>query len=132
MKASILSIVFLLSLAIAHPSEFSPSHASLLKRCPSFDPAGVKNVGNNKAGQFIGGQCLSNNDCASNCCATCAGAGICSGPGASFQAGKEGCGFGSAGSGAAAASGSTATAPGKAVEAPSAATGAPENSCNAN
>ena len=59
---------------------------------PKFDPAGVKNVGNGHGGQFIGGQCLSAKDCASGCCALPCG--ICSGPGAQFQAGKRGCGFG--------------------------------------
>ncbi|KAH7348839.1 major facilitator superfamily domain-containing protein [Rhexocercosporidium sp. MPI-PUGE-AT-0058] len=58
----------------------------------SFDPAGVANVGNGNGAQFIGGQCLSNKDCASNCCANPIG--ICSGIGASEQAGKTGCGFG--------------------------------------
>ena len=56
-----------------------------------FDPAGTKNVGNGRGGQFITGQCLSNADCASGCCARPCG--ICSGPAASFQAGKQGCGF---------------------------------------
>ncbi|KAG4428925.1 hypothetical protein IFR05_015592 [Cadophora sp. M221] len=58
----------------------------------SFDPAGVPHVGNGNGEQFIGGQCLSNNDCASTCCANPIG--ICSGIGASEQAGKTGCGFG--------------------------------------
>jgi hypothetical protein len=58
---------------------------------PKFDPAGAKNVGNAKGQQFIGGQCLSARDCASGCCALPCG--ICSGPGAQFQAGKQGCGF---------------------------------------
>ena len=58
---------------------------------PKFDPAGAKNVGNGHGAQFIGGQCLSTADCASGCCAFPCG--ICSGPGAQFQAGKEGCGF---------------------------------------
>jgi hypothetical protein len=61
---------------------------------PKFDPAGEKNVGNGRGGQFIGGQCLSTADCASGCCAFPCG--ICSGPGAQFQAGKQGCGFGGA------------------------------------
>ncbi|KAJ7076194.1 hypothetical protein B0H15DRAFT_955873 [Mycena belliarum] len=61
---------------------------------PPFDPAGVPNVGNGKGKQFIGGQCLSQADCASGCCA--GPSGICSGPGASTQAGKTGCGFDSA------------------------------------
>jgi hypothetical protein len=58
---------------------------------PKFDPSGAKNVGNGKGQQFIGGQCLSTADCASGCCAFPCG--ICSGPGAQFQAGKQGCGF---------------------------------------
>ncbi|KAJ7473117.1 hypothetical protein B0H11DRAFT_2195725 [Mycena galericulata] len=58
---------------------------------PPFDPAGTKNVGNGKAAQFIGGQCLSAADCASGCCA--GPSGICSGTGAATQAGKTGCGF---------------------------------------
>jgi hypothetical protein len=59
---------------------------------PKFDPAGAKNVGNGHGQQFIGGQCLDTADCASGCCAKPCG--ICSGPGAQFQAGKQGCGFG--------------------------------------
>ncbi|RFU25462.1 hypothetical protein B7463_g10876, partial [Scytalidium lignicola] len=66
---------------------------------PPFDPAGTKNVGNNAGGQFIGGQCLSDADCGSGCCANPTG--ICSGPGAQFQNGKTGCGFGSANTSAA-------------------------------
>ncbi|CAK5273945.1 unnamed protein product [Mycena citricolor] len=58
---------------------------------PPFDPAGVKNVGNGKGTQFIGGQCLNAADCASGCCA--GPSGICSGVGAQTQAGKTGCGF---------------------------------------
>ncbi|HVR62363.1 MAG TPA: hypothetical protein VMU50_10715 [Polyangia bacterium] len=61
---------------------------------PKFDPAGEKNVGNGAGRQFIGGQCLGAADCASGCCALPCG--ICSGPGAQFQAGKQGCGFGGA------------------------------------
>ncbi|CZR62144.1 uncharacterized protein PAC_12041 [Phialocephala subalpina] len=67
----------------------------LVAAVPPFDPAGAKNVGNNAATQFIGGQCLSNADCQSGCCANPTG--ICSGPGASTQNGKTGCGFVSAG-----------------------------------
>ncbi|KAF2969158.1 hypothetical protein GQX73_g4402 [Xylaria multiplex] len=60
------------------------------------DPAGEQNVGNGNNGQFIGGQCLSSNDCAlgTACCATFGSIGLCSGLGAQFQAGKTGCGFG--------------------------------------
>ena len=64
----------------------------------SPDPAGDKNVGNGKGGQFITGACLSDADCASGCCAKLNGAGICSGPAVSFAQGKQGCGFGGAGS----------------------------------
>lgn len=69
--------------------------ATLVAAVPPFDPAGAKNVGNGQGGQFITGQCLSDADCASGCCAKPTG--ICSGPGASFQNGKEGCGFGGGG-----------------------------------
>src|SRR5262249_56691621 len=76
-----------------------PSHAEEDRgQCiggPAFDPAGAKNVGNGEGKQFIGGQCLSAKDCASGCCALPCG--ICSGPGAQFQAGKQGCGFESKG-----------------------------------
>lgn len=58
---------------------------------PLFDPAGVPNIGNGNGGQFIGGQCLDASDCASGCCALPCG--ICSGVGAQFQNGKQGCGF---------------------------------------
>jgi hypothetical protein len=73
----------------------SSSGASTGGQCvggPKFDPAGTKNVGNGVGIQFIGGQCLSAKDCMSGCCAFPCG--ICSGPGAQFQAGKMGCGFG--------------------------------------
>ncbi|KAF9254705.1 hypothetical protein L218DRAFT_913045 [Marasmius fiardii PR-910] len=67
----------------------------------SPDPAGAKNVGNGKGGQFITGQCTSNADCASACCATLGSIGICSGPGAATQQGKTGCGFSGGAGGAA-------------------------------
>jgi hypothetical protein len=54
-------------------------------------------VGNGQGKQFIGGECTSDADCASTCCALVnTGAqkfGICSGPGANTQNGKQGCGF---------------------------------------
>ncbi|RDW64578.1 hypothetical protein BP6252_10229 [Coleophoma cylindrospora] len=75
---------------------------------PHFDPAGAKNVGNGQAQQFIGGQCLSGADCASTCGA--GPSGICTGFGASTQAGKTGCGFSSTGASSAAVS-STVAAP---------------------
>src|SRR3954451_5521307 len=48
------------------------SAASATRACvggPRFDVAGEKNVGNGRAQQFIGGQCLRAADCASGCCA---------------------------------------------------------------
>jgi len=67
------------------------------------DPSGEKNIGNGAGIQFIGGQCLSEADCASGCCATLPRGGetigVCSGVGAQTQAGKQGCGFGGAGGG---------------------------------
>lgn len=61
------------------------------------DPAGEKNVGNGAGGQFIGGGCTSDADCASGCCALVntgtENFGICSGVGANTQNGKQGCGF---------------------------------------
>ncbi|KAM4055136.1 hypothetical protein HRG_005943 [Hirsutella rhossiliensis] len=54
------------------------------------DPGGQKNVGNGQGGQFITGRCLNNADCASNCCAQVnGGQGVCSGPQAAFQQGRE-------------------------------------------
>ena len=98
--------------AIPAGASAAPAHGG-----PPFDPSGVKNVGNGKGGQFIGGQCLSSADCASGCCA--GPSGICSGPGASTQAGKTGCGFGGAGVS------SSLTAAAAAVAAPAPAHGGP-------
>jgi len=86
--------------------------ASTALAVPPFDPAGTPHVGNGKGEQFITGQCLSDADCASGCCALPTG--ICSGPGASFQQGKQGCGFGSSAAPAPAAA-PPAAAPAKAV-----------------
>ncbi|PHH64237.1 hypothetical protein CDD81_4851 [Ophiocordyceps australis] len=61
------------------------------------DPAGEKNVGNGAGKQFITGGCLSDADCASGCCATKNGEGICSAQAVQFDQGKQGCGFGGAG-----------------------------------
>lgn len=66
--------------------------ASFVAAVPPPDPNGAKNVGNGNGGQFITGQCVSDADCASGCCAKPTG--ICSGPGAATQQGKTGCGFG--------------------------------------
>ncbi|KAH8919749.1 hypothetical protein BT69DRAFT_1185205, partial [Atractiella rhizophila] len=60
----------------------------------SPDPAGTANIGNGQGKQFITGQCLSDKDCASGCCAVLGDIGICSGPAVSFAQGKAGCGFG--------------------------------------
>ncbi|TVY81131.1 hypothetical protein LSUE1_G003581 [Lachnellula suecica] len=76
---------------------------------PPFDPAGAKNVGNGAGTQFIGGQCLSDADCGSACCANPTG--ICSGVGAQLQNGKTGCGFGSAAGASTASSAVVAVAP---------------------
>jgi hypothetical protein len=88
--------VFILSTgSLNHHSLTDPSvsliSTTLAVAVPPFDPAGAKNVGNNAGQQFIGGQCLSNADCASTCCANPTG--ICSGLGAATQNGKTGCGF---------------------------------------
>ncbi|KAI8665562.1 hypothetical protein LRP88_03935 [Fusarium phalaenopsidis] len=58
------------------------------------DPAGEKNVGNGQGLQFITGACLSDADCASECCATLNGSGVCSAKAAANEQGKQGCGFG--------------------------------------
>lgn len=61
------------------------------------DPAGAGNVGNGQGRQFITGGCTSDADCASGCCALvntgAAKFGVCSGPLANTQNGKQGCGF---------------------------------------
>ncbi|OHE92602.1 biotrophy-associated secreted protein 2 [Colletotrichum orchidophilum] len=85
-----IAAAFFAASALAIPNPLTP------------DPSGAKNVGNGKGVQFIGGACLSSKDCASTCCATLNGAGICSGLGAQFQAGKQGCGFGDGGAAGAA------------------------------
>jgi len=77
--AAIASFVFV---AVASAAPLSP------------DPAGAKNVGKGNGAQFITGECLSNADCASECCATLGNLGICSGPDVASAQGKSGCGFG--------------------------------------
>ncbi|KAK4658275.1 hypothetical protein QC762_100440 [Podospora pseudocomata] len=62
------------------------------------DPAGAGNVGNGAGRQFITGECTSDADCASGCCALVNDGvrpafGSCSGVGANTQNGKQGCGF---------------------------------------
>ncbi|RDL33843.1 uncharacterized protein BP5553_08211 [Venustampulla echinocandica] len=100
---------------------------------PQFNKDGAKNVGNGAGKQFITGQCLSNADCESTCCANPLG--ICSAPAAALQNGKTGCGFGSGGAGAAnagaanagaaqAGSANTGAANAAATAAPAAAQGA--------
>jgi hypothetical protein len=69
------------------------------------DVSGEQNVGNGQGKQFITGECLSNADCASGCCATLPQnggptIGICSGPAVGNAQGKQGCGFSSGGGGA--------------------------------
>ncbi|KAI9000498.1 hypothetical protein BD414DRAFT_518740 [Trametes punicea] len=112
MKAifALTALFHLLVLVAAHPAPMPQANGG-----PPFDPAGAKNVGNGHGGQFIGGQCLSDADCGSGCCA--GPSGICSGPGASTQAGKTGCGFVASGLTGGAASVSAA-APAPTVSAP--------------
>ncbi|MCJ1355462.1 MAG: hypothetical protein MMC33_005454 [Icmadophila ericetorum] len=81
---------------------------------PPFDPSGAKNIGNGQGLQFITGQCLSDADCGSTCCANPTG--ICSGLGAQFQNGKTGCGFVAAGAAAPAHVVTTTTAVAAPVE----------------
>lgn len=54
---------------------------------------GAENVGKGNGSQFITGQCFSNADCASGCCAEKDGAGVCSAKAVANVNGKEGCGF---------------------------------------
>ncbi|KAK0719264.1 hypothetical protein B0H67DRAFT_484172 [Lasiosphaeris hirsuta] len=90
------------ALAISIATVRAAPHLSTRQNLP--DPSGQKNLGNGQGIQFIGGQCNGVADCASQCCATLPKGGqtigVCSGLGAQFQAGKQGCGFES-GSGAA-------------------------------
>ncbi|KAI0155545.1 hypothetical protein BJ166DRAFT_593759 [Pestalotiopsis sp. NC0098] len=52
---------------------------------------GSQNVGTGNGQQFITGQCLSDADCASGCCANPKG--VCSAVAVAFDSGKQGCGF---------------------------------------
>ncbi|KAK3299769.1 fungal chitosanase of glycosyl hydrolase group 75-domain-containing protein [Chaetomium fimeti] len=58
------------------------------------DPSGAANVGNGQGKQFITGECTSDADCGSGCCALVntgeANFGVCSGPQANTQNGKQG------------------------------------------
>jgi len=76
---------------------------SLSARQLKPDDSGKKNIGNGVGLQFITGQCLSNADCASGCCATLPQGGttigICSGPAVGNAQGKQGCGFTGGGGG---------------------------------
>ncbi|KAM5349724.1 hypothetical protein ACJ41O_006229 [Fusarium nematophilum] len=59
------------------------------------DAAGSQNVGTGNGQQFITGQCLSDADCASGCCAGREGSstGACSAEAVAEADGKTGCGF---------------------------------------
>ncbi|KAK4241220.1 hypothetical protein C8A03DRAFT_41285 [Achaetomium macrosporum] len=58
------------------------------------NPAGARDVGNGQGRQFTTGGCVADADCQEGCCANNGqGTGICSGIGAEFQNGKQGCGF---------------------------------------
>ncbi|KAH8883575.1 hypothetical protein GQ53DRAFT_425617 [Thozetella sp. PMI_491] len=71
----------------------APPAASLAGNTIDTSAAGAQNVGNGKGQQFITGQCFSNADCASTCCANKNGAGVCSGVDVANVDGKSGCGF---------------------------------------
>lgn len=93
------------------PPKMGPSSLLLfLCALPSLaltpDPSGASKVGNGAHQSSIGSQCISSLDCGANgntaCCAFLPQAGgptigICSGCGATTQAGKQGCGFGDQG-----------------------------------
>ena len=56
--------------------------------------AGAADVGNGQGLQFTTGGCVADADCQEGCCADNGeGVGVCSGIGAEFQNGKQGCGF---------------------------------------
>lgn len=57
--------------------------------------AGAENVGEGNGKQFITGQCLSDADCASGCCAGSEGSdtAACSAKAVANENGKTGCGF---------------------------------------
>jgi len=103
--------------------------ASFVAAVPPFDPNGAKNVGNGQGAQFITGQCLSDADCASGCCANPTG--ICSGPGAATQQGKTGCGFGGGSTSPASAAPAASSAAADNAAAPAAAAAAPAPSASA-
>ncbi|PHH81437.1 hypothetical protein CDD82_784 [Ophiocordyceps australis] len=65
----------------------------------SAEEPGQANIGNGAGKQFITGSCLSDADCASGCCATKAGKGVCSAKLVANEDGKEGCGFGGSSAG---------------------------------
>lgn len=115
-----LSVFILLDLhtfdsIISITANMGPSSSALLVllllfAAPSLaltpDPSGQSKVGNGAHQSSIGSQCLSSLDCGANgntaCCAFLpqdggATIGICSGCGATTQAGKQGCGFGDQG-----------------------------------
>ncbi|KAF9258744.1 hypothetical protein L218DRAFT_1062894 [Marasmius fiardii PR-910] len=68
-----------------------PSTSRRYHLCPRTPLA--PHVGNDQGEQFITGQCLSDADCASGCCAVLGDIGICSGPAVANEQGKSGCGF---------------------------------------
>ncbi|KAK8017838.1 hypothetical protein PG993_014164 [Apiospora rasikravindrae] len=83
--------------------------------------AGNANVGKGDGSQFITGQCASDADCASTCCAKANGQ--CAARAVAEENGKDGCGGGSAAAGAGGASSKTPTSS-AAASASSAAAGA--------
>lgn len=72
--------------APAQPAQPAPAAGS-----GNQEAAGSENVGKGNGSQFITGQCLSDADCASGCCAGPKGA--CSARAVAEENGKTGCGF---------------------------------------
>lgn len=85
--------------------------------------AGSQNVGKGNGQQFITGQCLTDADCASACCAGLNGKGTCSAVAVANANGKTGCGFGGAAAGAGSGTGAEAAAPSAPAQAAPAAGG---------
>jgi GH24 family phage-related lysozyme (muramidase) len=101
-----------------YPTHTRSNQPTFGVRAPlSPDPAGVPHIGNGQGQQFITGQCLSNADCGSGCCATLGNIGICSGPDVANVSGKSGCGFGGGGAPAPAADPAPAASPAPAAAA---------------
>ncbi|KAL1874214.1 hypothetical protein VTK73DRAFT_541 [Phialemonium thermophilum] len=86
-----------------------PSNAGSATGAVNSALPGAQNVGKGDGSQFITGQCFSDADCASGCCATLNGGGVCSAKAVAFDQGKQGCGFNINGGGGSAAAAATPT-----------------------